>query len=114
MTGEPWGVRVCLGLALLVLVSASAVAQVGGGALAGNVVDQAAAAVPGATVTVTAVATNLSRTTVTGEDGYYVFTGLAPGEYTVRTEVGGFRTLNSGGVRITTGETIRLYLALIV
>jgi len=114
MTGERWCVRVWLGLVLLVSVSGSAVAQVGSGALAGHVLDQAAAAIPGATVTVTAVATNLSRRTVTGEDGHYVFTGLAPGEYTVRIELGGFRTLTREGIRLTTGETIRLNLELMV
>ena len=114
MRGDRWCVRLCLGLALVLSISASAAAQVGGAALAGNVVDQAAAAVPGATVTVTAVRTNLSRTTVTGERGNYVFAGLAPGEYTVRIELGGFRTLTREGIRLTTGETIRLNLELMV
>src|SRR3982074_338550 len=58
-------------------------AQIGAGALAGQVVDQAGAAVPGAAVTVTAVGTNLSRTTVTDREGGYVVTSLAPGAYRV-------------------------------
>ena len=56
----------CLGLALSAIVSSPAAAQIGGGALTGSVVDQAGAAVPGATVTITAVGTNVSRTAVTG------------------------------------------------
>jgi hypothetical protein len=90
------------------LAAASALAQVGGGALAGNVVDDADAAVRGATVTVTAVATNLSRTTVTREDGNYLVTGLNPGEYTIRIDLSGFRTLTRGAIRVTTGETVRV------
>jgi hypothetical protein len=95
-------------------LAAAAAAQVGGGALAGTVVDQADAPVSGASVTITAVATNLSRTTVTRAKGNYVFTGLAPGEYTVRIELGGFRTLQREGLRLSTGETVQLNLQLMV
>ena len=44
-----------------------------GGATRSRVADQAGAAVPGATVTVTAVGTALTRTAVTGTDGSYAF-----------------------------------------
>ena len=54
-------------------------AQIGAGALAGRVVDQAGAAVPGATVTVTVGGTSLPRTAVTAADGGYTVPGLAPG-----------------------------------
>ena len=46
-------------------------AQIGGGVLAGRIVDQAGSAVPGATVTVSNAGTNRSRTVVTGDDGVY-------------------------------------------
>ena len=58
-------------------------------------VDQAGASVPGATLTITAVGTNLSRTTVTGQEGTYVVTGLAPGTYRMRVELSGFRPLTA-------------------
>ena len=58
-----------VGLALLVMVSSPVAAQIGGGALAGSIVDQAGASVPGAAVTITAAGTNLSRTTVTSPEG---------------------------------------------
>jgi Carboxypeptidase regulatory-like domain len=111
MTGGLLRARMCLAVTLC-LVPSAAVAQIGGGAMAGNVIDQAGAAVPGATVTITAVGTNLSRTTVTGREGIYVFTGLAPGAYRVRVELGGFRPLTREGVRLATGETVRLSLQL--
>jgi hypothetical protein len=104
--------RVCLVLAICWLSVSLADAQIGSGALAGSVADQAGAAVPGATVTISGVATNHSRTAVTGDDGGYVFTGLAPGEYRVRVEREGFRLLVREGVRMVTGETIRLDLRL--
>ena len=87
-------------------------AQVGAGALTGDVSDQAGAAVPGATVTVTSVGTNLSRTSMTGPDGRYAVPGLAPGSYQVRVELSGFRPLTREGIRLATGETVRLDLQL--
>ena len=89
MSGKGWRARLCASAVLLAAV-APAAAQIGGGALAGQVIDQAGAAVPGATLTLTAVGTNLSRTTVAGEDGHYLFTALAPGLYRVRVELRAF------------------------
>jgi hypothetical protein len=111
VTGRRWA-RLCLEVALLAVLSSPAAAQIGGGALAGTVLDQASTAVPGATVTITAAATNLSRAAVTSRDGTYVVTGLAPGSYRVSVELSGFRTLAREGVRVATGETVRLDLHL--
>lgn len=105
-------VRVCLTLAFVLLTWSSASAQIGGSALTGDVVDQDGAAVPGATVTVTAVGSNAARSTVTGQDGMYLVAGLAPGAYRVRVELSGFRPLTREGIRLITGETIRLDLSL--
>jgi hypothetical protein len=66
-------------LTVVVGIASPVRAQIGAGALAGDVVDQGGAAVPGATVTVIAVGTNLSRTVVTSQDGAYSVSGLAPG-----------------------------------
>jgi hypothetical protein len=87
-------------------------AQVGAGALNGSVVDQVGAPVPGATVMVTASATNLSRRMVTGPDGLYSVPQLAPGSYRVRVEVIGFRPLTRDGIRVVTGETVHLDIQL--
>jgi Carboxypeptidase regulatory-like domain len=88
------------------------VAQIGAGAMAGSLVDQAGAALPGATVTVVAGETNLSRSVVTDQSGDYFVGGLAPGSYRVRAELSGFRPLIREGIRVTTGETVRLDLQL--
>jgi hypothetical protein len=110
MSGGGWA-RACLILACT-LLAASAHAQIGAGALTGRVIDQAGTPVPGAAVTLTAIATGASRTAVTSEDGDYVVTGLASGRYRVRVELTGFRPLAREGVRLATGETVRLDLQL--
>ena len=101
-----------VGLVLSVGIASPVRAQIGAGALAGDVVDQGGAVVPGVTVTVTAVGTNLSRTAVTSQDGAYSVPGLAPGSYQMRVELSGFRPLTRSGVRVATGETVRLDLQL--
>ena len=109
--GRRWA-RACLWLLASLWIASPVGAQIGAGALAGDVVDQAGAAVPGATVTVTAVGTNLSRTAVTSQNGGYVVPGLAPGSYRVRVELSGFRPLTREAIRLATGETVRVDLQL--
>src|SRR5688572_2712690 len=102
------GARWCLLMVLCAFVPVQLAAQVGGGALAGNVVDQAGASIPGASLTMTAVGTNLSRSAVSDRDGGYVVAGLAPGLYRLKVELNGFRPLTREGIRLATGETVRL------
>ena len=108
MSGGGCTRRLCLVVTVLMGVSAPADAQIGGGALAGRVVDSAGAGVPGATVSVTAVGTNASRTTKTRENGGYVVASLSPGLYRVRVELIGFRAVSREGIHLATGETVRL------
>lgn len=102
----------CLVLASSAGPAAWAYAQIASGTLLGTVVDQAGAAVPGATVIITSPGTNRARTLVTAREGSYVATGLAPGLYRIRVELSGFRPLTREGIRLATGETVRLTLQL--
>lgn len=63
---------------------ASARAQTINGAVSGQVTDEAGAAVPGATVTVTNAGTNATREAVTNEEGLYRIVGLPVGTYSVK------------------------------
>jgi hypothetical protein len=103
-----------LWLLIVVGIASPVWAQIGAGALAGDVMDQAGGALPGATVTVIEVGTNRFRMIVTAQDGSYVFQGLAPAPYQVRVELNGYRPLTRDGIRIATGETVRLDLQLAV
>ena len=105
------GVRGFVLVCAMALVAAPAVAQIGAGALTGEIADRDSGALPGVAVTVTAVGTNRARTVVTDGTGAYYVPGLPPGVYRVHVELSGFRPITHAGVRITTGETVRLTVA---
>jgi hypothetical protein len=65
------------------------------GTISGAVRDPSGAVIPSARVTVTNTATNVSRNSVTNNEGIYAFPALVPGPYEVRVEVPGFRTASS-------------------
>jgi hypothetical protein len=83
-------------------------AQVAGGRVSGVVTDPAGMPVPGATVTLTATETRLTRTAITDASGIYAVPGLAPGRYELLVQASGFRPSVRDGVGVTTGETIRV------
>jgi hypothetical protein len=79
-------------LACLLLASASAVyAQADTAQISGFVKDASGAVIPGASVTITNEATQLTRQVQTNESGYYVASALPPGFYTVAVEAEGFK-----------------------
>jgi hypothetical protein len=108
----------CLALFLLFicpgLLSHSVFAQAGQSELTGEVRDAAGADVKAATVTVTRTETKDTATVTTGEDGIYTVTNLRPGEYTITVSAPNFRRIVREGIRLTTGERIRVDVALSV
>src|SRR5580765_8718204 len=89
-------------------------AQTAAGEITGLVKDQAGAAVPGATITVTETRTNLQRVVVSTREGVYTAAGLAPGEYRLDIALTGFKAVRRDGVHLSTGETARLDFTLAV
>jgi protocatechuate 3,4-dioxygenase beta subunit len=73
-------------------LSAAAIGQAVYGNIFGTVTDQSGAAVPGATVTITNLGTNVSVTTKTNSTGNYNQTRLVPGTYRVKVEAPGFKS----------------------
>jgi hypothetical protein len=86
----------------------SARAQTAAGEITGVVKDQAGAAVPGATITVTDLRTNLQRVAVSSGDGIYTAASLAPGDYRLDVKLAGFKPVRREGVRLATGEKARI------
>jgi outer membrane receptor protein involved in Fe transport len=89
-------------------------AQTAAGEITGLVRDQAGAAVPGATITVTALRTNLRRIVVSTEEGVYTAASLAPGEYRLDIELAGFKPVRREGLLLATGEKARIDFELAV
>ncbi len=106
--------RCALAICFLVSTVSTLRAQVAGGELTGVITDPAGAAVRGATVTVTAVATNREHIVVSNADGVYTAPSLAPGRYRVDVSLAGFKPIRREGIRLTVGETARLDFALAV
>src|SRR5262249_20171708 len=97
------------------LIGASPVrAQVAAAELTGLVRDQAGAAVPGATVTVTEIATNRRRVVVSSGDGVYTAPSLPPGAYRIDVDLAGFAPVRREGVRLATGQKARIDFELAV
>ena len=64
--------------------------------------------IPGATVTVTNVATNATRSVTTNEAGLYAFPALVPGPYRVRVETRGFKTVTRTDIGLQVQQTARI------
>lgn len=95
----------------VLLLAATASAQFRAG-LQGSVTDPAGAAVVGATVTLTSNETSKTQQATTSDEGFYRFTGLAPGRYTITVEQAGFnkKTLENVTVRAEAVEGINITL----
>jgi Carboxypeptidase regulatory-like domain len=87
--------------ALCILVTTALVAaQTNTGQISGTVKDTSGAVLPGVTVTVTNVNTNIARTAVTDENGSFVVTSLPVGTYTVSAELQGFKKIVRTGFEL--------------
>jgi Carboxypeptidase regulatory-like domain len=107
------GVRRC-GLALaLVLFATPLAAQetVNSASVSGRVVDPQGAAVPGASVTARQIDTNLTRETVTDENGRFRLPYLKIGPYTITIRLQGFAEVTRA-LTLSAGSAFELPIAL--
>jgi carboxypeptidase family protein/TonB-dependent receptor-like protein len=96
---------VCLALAASI---AAAAAQDPRGAITGRINDTSGGRLPGVTVTATNAATNVSSTTVTNTEGVYTIPYLAPGVYTVKVELSGFKKVVREGIEVRVADRVTL------
>src|ERR1041385_2882856 len=89
------------------LFHTSARAQVTTSTLVGLVRDSSSAVISGATVVATHEGTGVSRDGVTDANGEFVFSALPAGAYTVKIELSGFKTLQTRGMQLGAGQTVR-------
>ena len=98
--------RPVLGVVVWLLLGTPGYAQTLG-TITGEVKDQSGSSIPGATVTAQNVATNAVRTQQSNEAGVYTFPAMPPGNYQVKAELQGFKTLQNA-VELHVEETLRV------
>jgi hypothetical protein len=81
-------------------------------ALTGTVRDSSGAIVPGASVTVTNTATQVSANVPTNGEGQFEFLNLPPGPYAITVDSNGFKRLVRSGLVLDVDQTAHLDLAL--
>lgn len=87
-------------LCILLLLSTLAFAQAGVSSVTGTVTDQQGKVVPNATVTLTNLATNITRVQKTSDTGLYAFSAIPAGEYRLEAEGPGFKKTVINNVRL--------------
>ena len=81
--------------------------QAANATLTGTITDPHGAVVSGASIIATQRATGVKRETVSNDDGLYVLSNMAPGEYELRVEAKGFTTKASKtGISLKVGQTV--------
>jgi hypothetical protein len=108
-----WLVSLTLVLVIVVCVGAHA-QESASSAIIGLVTDSTQASLPGATVTVTQVATGAQRVVVTDGEGRFSVPGLRPATYDVKVELSGFTPAEMQQLTLRNGETVRPTLTLAV
>lgn len=97
---------------LFILVSVPASAQDFRGSINGTVSDDTGGVLPGVTVTITNIDTNLAATTVTDGRGLYQVRYLNTGTYTVEAQLDGFKSVIRKGVAVHVGDSLKIDLTL--
>ncbi len=78
------------------------------GEITGRISDPSGAAIAGAKIYLTNVATNAMRASVATGSGDYAFPDVAPGIYNIRVEQPSFKTASSSNVEVQVQQTVRL------
>lgn len=99
-------------LAVLVLVVPTVLAQDPRGGISGRVTDSSGGVLPGVTITVTNVETNVAAVHVTDSKGYYQALHLNSGNYAVEAKLDGFKPVVRKGVTVRVGDTLKVDVAL--
>lgn len=78
----------------------------------GQVLDVQKVGIPDAVVKATMLATNVSKETVTNNEGFYTLVGLDPGRYDVTVSAPGFRTLRRSDIVLQVAEKLNLTVSI--
>ncbi|MFN8001002.1 MAG: TonB-dependent receptor [Acidobacteriota bacterium] len=96
----------------LLLAAITAFAQTPTAGITGRVTDANGAVVPGATIKVTNLATNIAQQTVANDSGDFLLPYLNPASYSLEAQASGFRGYKRASFTLDVGQTLRLDIVL--
>jgi hypothetical protein len=103
--------RVVLSLTLVLALAIPAYAAITG-TISGTVMDQTGAAIRGVTVVALNQDTGVRQTVVTDASGFYSFSALGVGTYTISASQPGFETFDETGIKVDANSSMRTDLQL--
>src|SRR5581483_1742017 len=95
-------------LLIALLICGAAWSQTTSGSISGTVLDAQSAVIPGATVSAQETLQKFVFTTKTDEVGRFVFSQVPPGNYTIKIEQPGFKTMEQAGVVLNANDKLAL------
>src|SRR5207248_1583922 len=95
-----------------VIFTAGSVAQTTDAAVSGQITDPSGGVVPGVTVVLTNLNTNVPYTTLTNNQGIYRFVAVQPGVYRANVMKDGFAGIVKGGIEIHVQDQVSINFAL--
>src|ERR1017187_8623479 len=99
-------------VALFCLAAQAAFAQVDQGAITGTITDATGRVIQGASITLVNNDTNLSFTDSTDNNGFYRFSPIKIGLYTLTVSAPNFETRKQENIRVNVSQTVGLNLSL--
>ncbi len=107
------GLRAILMVIIFVALSMSLSAQQTG-SIVGTVADPTGAVIPHAKVILTDMATKDIRATTTNAEGFFAFSGVVVGDFSVQVEANGFQSVEQSGIHVGPGDRRNLNVSLVV
>jgi hypothetical protein len=99
---------IIVALTLALVFASSGLAGSIGGSISGTIMDLSGAVMPGVTVVVRNLATNVPEKTVTNLRGFYAFTALPLGSYDIEIQHAGFASYRRTGLTIDVNTALRI------
>ncbi|MEO8126411.1 MAG: TonB-dependent receptor [Bryobacteraceae bacterium] len=99
-------------LFLFLIVCVSLLAQADRGSVAGTILDASGGVVPGISLTLRNVGTNLTYSATSSDNGNYSFQNLPIGSYTLSAEVKGFQRQEVKGIEVQVNQQSKIDLTM--
>src|ERR1700720_322649 len=103
-------ITLCRVLLILLLfsVAVNLHAQVAGGTISGTVTDSSGRVINKVEITITNVATGVTRVVITNDEGFYSAPNLLPGTYELKFSTSGFKVEARKNIELTVGALVGL------